>query len=68
MPRWFSCCLSLLAAQLLWGYILICTFLTDILGARAAVASLMGYGISVPPAKEQSRSARARFIRGVSEI
>jgi hypothetical protein len=44
------------------GYILICTFLTDILGARAAVASLMGYGISVPPAKEQSRSARARFI------
>jgi putative flippase GtrA len=32
------------------AYILICTFFTDILGAGAAVASLMGYGIAVPPA------------------
>jgi putative flippase GtrA len=32
------------------AYILICTFFTDILGARAAAASLIGYGIVVPPA------------------
>jgi putative flippase GtrA len=32
------------------AYILICTFFTDILGLRAVVASLMGYGIAVPPA------------------
>jgi putative flippase GtrA len=42
------------------AYILICTFFTEILGARAAVASLMGYGIAVPPAYWAQRAITFR--------
>jgi putative flippase GtrA len=42
------------------AYILICTFFTEFLGARAAVASLMGYGIAVPPAYWAQRAITFR--------
>jgi putative flippase GtrA len=31
------------------AFILICTLLSDVFGARPAVASLIGYGVAIPP-------------------
>jgi putative flippase GtrA len=42
------------------AYILICTFFTEVLGARTAVASLIGYGIAVPPAYWAQRTITFR--------
>jgi len=47
------------------AFILICTLLSDVFGARPAVASLIGYGVAIPPvywAQKGSHSALALFI------
>jgi hypothetical protein len=41
---------SLLVAQLPCRTLSSATFFTDILGARTALANVIGYGVAVPPA------------------